>query len=202
MLRFVVIAQLLFPACAHEPLSGVGVGAAALPPSWTYLSGQLGGFDAPGLPPRNATLTEAAAVCEASAGCFGFSCAGALSPPPTEALPCVFRSSTVPRGGAPWQTFLRCGVRAPCPPVPPCQRGVWAPPLPGYIGAGGDVAPPAARTLAAAQAACAATAGCAGITFAASAPDGGGGVIPTVYLKDSVAETDAPGWWTYALCRE
>lgn len=95
--------------------------------------------------------------------------------------------------------MVRCGVAAPCPPAPPCTPGSWAAPLPGYIGAGGDVAPAAPHTLVDAQALCARTAGCLGLTFAAneSAP---AGIIPNVFFKDSADETEASGWWTYELC--
>ena len=70
----------------------------------------------------------------------------------------------------------------------------------GYLATGGDVAAPAENlTLADAQALCARTRGCAGITFEASSPDPAG-PIGRVYLKEDVAFTAAAGWWSFAFC--
>ena len=175
----------------------------ALGPEWTWAPGELTGFDA--LPAGNFTQVAAAAACAAApSSCFGFSARSASRVPRAdEALPTVFRSSTVAApaagGAAPWQSWLRCGVSAPCPPPPPCARGAWAAPLAGYLATGGDVLPPAAAPLADAQAACAQAAGCAGITFQSNASDGGGDKL-LVFFKDAFDETDAAGWWAWQLC--
>jgi hypothetical protein len=78
--------------------------------------------------------------------------------------------------------------------------GRFGAPMPGYLATGGDVVAPAANlTLADAQALCAKTRGCAGITFEASAPSPAG-LIARVYLKDDFAFTAAAGWWSFAFC--
>ena len=86
-----------------------------------------------------------------------------------------------------------------------CQPGEVAPgafgaPAPGYLSDGDDVLPPAAATLAQAQAQCRAAPRCVGITFEAnsSAPVG---VISKVYFKGAFDEHDSAGWWAYPLCR-
>jgi hypothetical protein len=79
-----------------------------------------------------------------------------------------------------------------------CSAG-WQKPLNGFLADGGDAIPPAAATLADAQATCVSTDGCVGITFMAnsSAPDG---VIPRVYYKNQTSFSQSSEWWAYTLC--
>ena len=172
--------------------------AAAFDP-WYFVDGVLGGFDAPSLPPATMTLDAARAACGANDGCFGFSCAGAVPPPPPSAqLPCVFRSASAAGARNGWQSFVRCGVLSPCPPAPPCAPGSWAS-ANGFLADGGDVVKPGPSTFADAQALCLQTPGCLGITFDSnsSQPEG---VIPEVYWKNQTSEVDDASWWAWVVC--
>ena len=118
-----------------------------------------------------------------------------------------FNQSEVGRGGARFDvpapvTEFPLFVRRPLSPPPgplPCTPRTWAPAQPGFLASGNDVIPPANLSLADAQARCASTSGCTGITFAASAASPPG-VIQDVYFKGEYDETDAAGWWSYAYC--
>ena len=67
----------------------------------------------------------------------------------------------------------------------------------GYLPSGGDVLPPGAYTLAAAQALCNASAACAALTFASAEP-APPGVIDKVYFKSDASDIDpAAGWFTF-----
>ena len=67
----------------------------------------------------------------------------------------------------------------------------------GFLAAGGDVLPAQTMAVADARALCAATAGCAGITFE------GGEAEPSVnvsiYFKNTSAVTDSAAWYTWLL---
>ena len=170
---------------------------------WRYVDGALSdGFDAPGLPAANMTADAARAACASNGGCFGYSLFAPLNPRPDAVVPCIFRSTstTTPSGGGSplWQSFVRCGIESPCPPPPPCTPGEFAGPLPGFIGAGGDVIPAAMHTVADGKALCFATPGCLSITFASNSSSPEGQV--NVYFKDNVQETDSAGWWTFLVC--
>jgi hypothetical protein len=185
------------PISAHLLVVAIIASTAAAFDPYYYIDGVLGGFDA--LPPASVTLAAARAACDASDGCFGFSCEGAVPPPPPEAaLPCVFRSASAAGARPGWQSFVRCGVLSPCPPAPPCAPGAWAS-ANGFLADGGDALPPAPSTFADAQRRCASTAGCLGITFSANASEPEG-VIPTVYFKNQTSEVDDAAWWTWLLC--
>jgi hypothetical protein len=168
-----------------------GIVASTFDP-WFFVDGVLGGFDAPGLPPASLTLDAARAACAANDACFGYSCAGAVPPPPAGALlQCVFKSATAAGDKSGWQSFVRCGIESPCPAPPPCTPGTWAS-ANGFLADGGDVLTPGPSTFASAQATCIATSGCLGITFDAnsSQPEG---VIPTVFFKNQTDEVDDSG---------
>ena len=120
------------------------------------------------------------------------------------------------RAAAALASAFACSASAPLPPLdavvslystllvaPQCPAGTapgaFGPALPGFLAAGDDLLPPGAFSLADAKARCAATTGCAGITFHANSSDPQG-VIPTVYFKSAFEESDAAGWWSFPLC--
>jgi hypothetical protein len=117
-----------------------------------------------------------------------------------------FNATEIGRGGyrttldAPLPEFPLFEVRpATPPPPPPCTPRTWAPAQDGYLSAGDDVIPASNHTLADAQAVCAATKGCVGITFEAASASPPG-VIANVYFKSSYNEQDAAGWFSFAYC--
>ena len=81
------------------------------------------------------------------------------------------------------------------------RPGAFGPATPGFLADGDDVLPPGpAASLADAQALCARTPRCTGITFASnsSSPEG---AIPNVYYKGTFDEVDSAGWFSFAFCR-
>jgi ABC-type dipeptide/oligopeptide/nickel transport system permease component len=70
-------------------------------------------------------------------------------------------------------------------------------PASGFLAEGGDVLPARNMSVDYARALCAATAGCAGITFEASAAEPSGSV--NAYFKGTSLVTAGSGWWTWLL---
>ena len=70
-------------------------------------------------------------------------------------------------------------------------------PASGFLAEGGDVLPAQNMSVDDARALCAATAGCAGITFEASAAEPSGSV--NAFFKGTSLVTAGSGWWTWLL---
>jgi hypothetical protein len=90
--------------------SSLCLDASPPPHVWAWVAGQVVGPTA--LPDMVMAVADAKALCLATKGCWSITYAGPLNPAQNQTI--SFKMSTAVQTNAGWQSYLGCGVNAPC----------------------------------------------------------------------------------------